>query len=98
MVRADHRRSAVVEGVVSNSDAALLSYAERIARVMDDADEAKEALKDLRTEVKSAGFDVPVLMRLVKLRRDDAKLQKERAARAVETIYAKAIGVQLELI
>lgn len=37
-------------------------------------------------------------MRLVKLKRDDAKLQKEREARAVETLYAKAIGVQLELI
>jgi len=83
---------------MSNSEAALLSYAERIARVMNEADEAREALKDLRTEVKSAGFDVPVLMRLVKLKRDDAKLQKEREARSIETLYAKAIGVQLELI
>lgn len=37
---------------MSNSEAALMSYAERIARVMDEADEAREALADLKTEVK----------------------------------------------
>jgi len=43
----------------------LASYADRLTRLLDAADEAKADLKELRVEIKSAGYDPAALVRVV---------------------------------
>ena len=62
----------------------LTSYADRLTRLLDAADEAKADLKELRIEIKSAGYDPAALVRVVQLRRDNKhrdETPQERAAR-----------------
>lgn len=75
----------------------LTSYADRLTRLLDAADEAKADLKELRVEIKSAGYDPAALVRVVQLRRDERKRAKEQERLQAVTLYADRLGVQLDL-
>ena len=75
----------------------LTSYADRLTRLLDAADEAKADLKELRVEIKSAGYDPAALVRVVQLRRDERKRAKEQERLPAVTLYADRLGVQLGL-
>lgn len=75
----------------------LTSYADRLTRLLDAADEAKADLKELRVEIKSSGYDPAALVRVVQLRRDERKRAKEQERLQAVTLYADRLGVQLDL-
>ena len=75
----------------------LTSYADRLTRLLDAADEAKADLKELRVEIKSAGYDSAALVRVVQLRRDERKRAKEQERLQAVALYADRLGVQLDL-
>lgn len=75
----------------------LTSYADRLTRLLDAADEAKADLKELRVEIKSAGYDPAALVRVVQLRRDERKRAREQERLQMISIYADRLGVQLDL-
>ena len=75
----------------------LTSYADRLTRLLDAADEAKADLKELRVEIKSAGYDPAALVRVVQLRRDERKRAKEQERLQTVALYADRLGVQLDL-
>jgi uncharacterized protein (UPF0335 family) len=74
----------------------LTSYADRLTRLLDAADEAKADLKELRVEIKSAGYDPAALVRVVQLRRDERKRAKEQERLQAVVLYADRLGVQLD--
>lgn len=82
---------------MNNTNDDLTSYADRLTRLLDAADEAKADLKELRIEIKSAGYDPAVLVRVVQLRRDERKREKEQERLQAVTLYADRLGVQLDL-
>ena len=75
----------------------LTSYADRLTRLLDAADEAKADLKELRVEIKSAGYDPAALVRVVQLRRDERKRAKKQERLQAVALYADRLGVQLDL-
>ena len=82
---------------MTNTNDDLTSYADRLTRLLDAADEAKADLKELRVEIKSAGYDPAALVRVVQLRRDERKRAKEQDRLQQVTLYASRLGVQLDL-
>lgn len=80
---------------LANDD--LARFAARLERLLDAADEAKADLKELKTEIKSAGFDPAALVRVVQLRRDEHKRAREQDRLQQVTLYASRLGVQLDL-
>ena len=81
---------------ITNDD--LSRFADRLDRVLDEVETASAALKDLKTEIKSAGFDPAALVSVAKLRRDDRKRARAEERLQAVTLYADRLGVQLTLI
>lgn len=81
---------------ITNDD--LSHFADRLDRVLDAVEEASAALKDLKTEIKSAGFDPAALVSVAKLRRDDRKRARAEERLQAVALYADRLGVQLTLI
>lgn len=75
----------------------LARYADRLDRVLGEIEDAQEALADLKTEIKSAGFDAPALVAVVKLRRDEKKRVKAEEKLQQLALYADRLSVQLRL-
>ena len=55
----------------------LLSFVERIERMEEEKANAVDDIKDIYTELKSAGFDVKTTRKIVKLRAMDAEKRRE---------------------
>jgi uncharacterized protein (UPF0335 family) len=72
-------------------------YADRLTRLLDAADEAREDIKQLKLQIKSVGYDPSALVRVVQLRRDERKRAKEQQRLHVVALYADRLGVQLDL-
>lgn len=81
---------------ITNDD--LSRFADRLDRVLDEVETASAALKDLKTEIKSAGFDPAALLSVAKLRRDDRKRVRAEERLQAVALYADRLGVQLTLI
>jgi len=81
---------------ITNDD--LSRFADRLDRVLDEVETASAALKDLKTEIKSAGFDPAALVSVAKLRRDDRKRVRAEERLQAVALYADRLGVQLTLI
>lgn len=80
---------------LSNAQDILKSYSDRMTRLMDEKDEAMEAIRELKLEIKSHGHDVGALTRMVKLKRSEKALAREREMRDFETLYSPAIGLEI---
>lgn len=81
---------------ITNND--LARFADRLDQVLDAAEEASAALKDLKAEIKSAGLDPAALVSVAKLRRDDRKRVRAEERLQAVALYADRLGVQLTLI
>lgn len=75
----------------SNSEGQLRSIVERIENLEDSKALIAADIKDVYSEAKSAGFDVPALRALIKLRKEDADKRESREA-ILET-YMKSLGM-----
>lgn len=82
-----------------NTDAGekLTSYAERIERLLDDIDALREDLKQLKLEAKHDGFNVQALTKLVGIRRNKRRADKEMELLNDLVLYAHATGTPLDL-
>lgn len=82
-----------MDTVGDNSKAQLRGYVERIEALIEERVGINDDIKDIFTEVKAAGFDVPVLRQVIARR---AKLRKDRAKvterEAVAETYHIALG------
>ena len=77
---------------VLNQDAQgrLRTIVERIERLEQEKSEVMEQIKEAFAEAKGAGFDVKILRKVVRLRKQDrAKRQEEEA---ILDLYLSAIG------
>lgn len=68
----------------------LASFVERIERLNEEIAETRELVKEVKAEAKGSGYDVPILMLLIKRRAMDRAKGQERAA--VLDLYAAALG------
>ena len=68
----------------------LRSIIERIERLEEEKKALAGDIKDIYTEAKSAGYDVPTLRRLIKHRAEDASKREEREA--LLATYLAALG------
>jgi uncharacterized protein (UPF0335 family) len=69
----------------------LKSIVERINRLMDDRDEISSDIRDVFTEAKGAGFDIPALRAIVRVQREDA--EKRRNREAMIDLYRGELGI-----
>lgn len=77
---------------ILNQDAQgrLRSIVERIERLEHEKSEVMEQIKEVFAEAKGAGFDVKILRKVVRLRKQDrAKRQEEEA---ILDLYLSAMG------
>ena len=75
----------------------LKSYVERLERLMDEVDALKESIKDLRGEIKSDGFNVKAVERIVGFRRKDGTADKEAEFINDVLLYASVTGTALNI-
>ena len=76
-----------------NSDQDTKALGERINRLMDQIEDGKSDLKDLYTEAKSNGHDVPALKKAVARQREDADKRKKRLElEEMVATYTAALG------
>lgn len=83
-----HNSGAVQEAPTKNQ---LKSLVERIESVETDMRERAEDRKEIYQEAKSAGFDVPSLRAIVRMRREDATKRAEREA--LVELYKDTLGI-----
>jgi len=71
----------------------LKSYVERLERLLDESDALKDAVKDLRGEIKGDGFNVKAVERIVAFRRNkDAEFIND------VILYAHVTGTPLDVV
>lgn len=69
----------------------LLSIIERIERLAEEKKELQDAIKDIMSEAKGAGFDPKVVREVIKIRAQDKEEREEREA--VRDAYLRALGM-----
>ncbi len=69
----------------------LRSLVERIERLEEERKALGADIRDIYTEAKSAGFDVPVLRQLIRLRRQEPQAVEERET--LLDLYRRALGM-----
>lgn len=75
----------------SNTNGQLKSIVERIETVEASIKEYQDDRKEIYQEAKSAGFDIPSLKAIVRMRREDANKRAEREM-IIET-YQNGLGM-----
>jgi uncharacterized protein (UPF0335 family) len=76
----------------------LKSYVERLERLLDESDALKDAVKDLRTEIKGDGFNVKAVERIVAFRRNKDAADKEAEFINDVILYAHVTGTPLDVV
>lgn len=69
----------------------LKSLVERINRLMDERDVISDDIREVFTEAKSSGFDIPALRAIVRVQREDA--EKRRNREAMIDLYRGELGI-----
>ena len=87
------------EAQETHSDTAgkLTSYVERLERLLDEIDALKDSLKDLKAEIKSDGFNVKAVERVVAFRRNKGAADKEAEFINDVLLYAHVTGTPLDV-
>lgn len=78
-----------------NARAQLQSLIERIENLNENISSLQDDKRDVFKEASSAGYDVPALRAIIKLRKEDASKREEREA-LIET-YLNALGMLADL-
>ena len=82
----------------TDAGAKLTAYSERMERLLDDMDALKEDLKELKAEIKSDGFNVRALSKLVTIRRNKRTAEVEAELLNDLVLYAHATGTTLDVV
>lgn len=77
--------------VGNNSAARLKSFLERVERLVEEKAALQEDIKDIKTEAKSAGFDMKAFNEMLRLRKMDA--EKRREQEALRDMYMNALDL-----
>lgn len=75
----------------------LTAYAERMERLLDEIDGLKDDLRDLKAEIKGDGFNVQALSKLVSIRRNRTRAERELEMLNDLVLYAHATGMPLDV-
>jgi len=76
----------------------LKSYVERLERLLDEVDAIKDSIKDLRGEIKSDGFNVKAVERIVGFRRNKDAADREAEFINDVILYAQVTGTPLGVV
>lgn len=80
----------VIDGGLESTTMKLRSFIERIERLREDARALSEDMSIVKQEAKDEGFDVKVIMAVVKIREsDDPKYDLEQLA-----LYCRRAGIE----
>ncbi len=71
----------------------LLSYVERIERLMTEKADIAQDIREVYSEAKSVGFDTKIMRKVIKLREKSTQERQEEAA--LVKSYAEAINLEL---
>jgi uncharacterized protein (UPF0335 family) len=74
-----------------NSDQ-LKAIVERIERVEVELQDRKDDIKDIYSEAKGNGFDVKIIRKIVKLRKQDRQQRQEE--QEILDLYCAALGIE----
>ena len=85
----DDDESSDVGGVAG---ARVKSILDRVERLEEDKKAIAEDIKEVWSEAKGAGFDVPTMKKLLKIRQQDT--QKRREQEELLELYKAAIGME----
>lgn len=77
--------------VGDNTKGQLKSIVERVENMESEMRERAEGRKEIYQEAKSAGFDVPSIRAIVRMRREDAAKRAERDA--MIELYKDTLGI-----
>jgi len=81
-----------------NATQALESYGRRLSDALDALADAQEAVKDIKAEAKSDGFDAALLSRVLReLRLGPEYIADQLAKEAERDTYRRALGVPTDL-
>lgn len=69
----------------------LRSFIERIERLEEQKRSITDDIKDVKSEAKSMGFDVPTINKIISLRKKDSAKREEEDA--ILTTYMTALGM-----
>jgi uncharacterized protein (UPF0335 family) len=75
----------------------LSAFADRLERLLDDIDALKADLKDLKAQIKAEGYNVQALSRLVAIRRQKGRADREAEFLNDLILYAHATGTPLDV-
>lgn len=78
-----------MSGVGHNSQ--LPSFIQRVEKLLEEKDALSEDIKEVFSEAKGMGFDVPAMRRVIRLRRMDPAKRKEQAS--IDETYMLAMGM-----
>lgn len=73
----------------------LRSFIERVERLDSERQTITDDIKDVLAEARSAGFDVKIIRKVLRLRKMDATKREEEEA--VLDLYLSALGMQMDL-
>ncbi|MCU0837947.1 MAG: DUF2312 domain-containing protein [Rhodospirillales bacterium] len=76
----------------------LSQYADRLERLLDEIDGLKGDLKDLKAQIKAEGYNVQALSRLVAIRRQKGRADREAEFLNDLILYAHATGTPLDVM
>ena len=76
----------------------LTGYVERMERMLDEIDQLKDGLKELKAEIKADGFNVKAVDRVVTIRRSKDAADKEAEFINDVLLYANATGTRLDVV
>jgi len=86
-----------MDAIVNDTTSQLKSYVDRLERLLDQLDAAKEDVKELKAEIKSNGFNVKAVDRVVALRRNQSAADKEAEYINDILLYAHVTGTRLDV-
>ena len=69
----------------------LKAFVERIERLSEDKDTISEDIREVFQELKSSGYDVKVIRKIVAMRKQDE--QKRREFEEILDLYCAALGM-----
>ncbi len=81
---------------MADAEKKLVTFMDRMDRVLDALDAAKDDVKNLKSEVKSDGFNVRAFSKAVKMRRDKRARERETEDHNDLELYLAAAGQPLE--
>lgn len=76
----------------------LSAFADRLERLLDEIDGLKGDLKELKAQIKAEGFNVQALSRLVAIRRQKGRADREAEFLNDLILYAHATGTPLDVV